>query len=298
MRDGIERAKRCTGGWNEIVAGIEDGKAMVNKEMNEALKKTENTKQEYNARIMQLSSLLQEAINKQITQIQVTNWNSIRQLDINMDDINQKKSAIDRLIEKMDKQLREDHESEVIKHSQESMAELEEILKHAAHINEKRITTKIPVYNQPNFERQINIEDFGWQGWVSDATMDIGPSKKKWETKSPYAGHIEWCGQQVDPQQSSQPLANQTAQHQFVQPMQPQQPNILQQPAVPQQTHQMMQPQMINQFPYTGTQAVYQPSLNQQPAMQPTPNYTATLPYASVMQSQPCNAVQNIPPYH
>ncbi len=177
MKDGIERAKKCTEGWDEFVGEMEGGKATVNKEMDEALKKIEDTKQEFNAKIIHLSSLMEEATNKQIAQIQATNWNSITQLENYQDDINQKKSAIDRQIEKMEKQLREDHESEVIRHSQETMAELEEILQDASNINEKRITTKIPVYNKPVFDNQINIEDFGS---TSDATLDIGKSGRAW----------------------------------------------------------------------------------------------------------------------
>ncbi len=177
VRDGIARAQKCTDGWDRLVEDIEKGKASVNREMDAALKKVENARTEFNKKMVKLAELLEDSTNKQIDEIKATNGTSVRGLTAYRRKINQKKCAIDKQIEKMEKQLRINHDSEVIKLSQETMIELERILRDAACINETSVSTRIPAFRQPQFEHQLKLEDFGA---TSEEMLNIGRPLQKW----------------------------------------------------------------------------------------------------------------------
>ncbi len=173
MQDGIERAQKFTEGWDAFVQKLDKGKASVNRELETALEKIESTKTEFNRKMIRLAEILEESTNKQISEVRATNEKSIRELSAYKKNINQKKCAIDKQIEKMKKKLKNNNDSQVIKLSQETIIELEKILLEAKGINEASVNIQTPAFRQPQFE--LRLVDFGT---TSEEILSIGQPLK------------------------------------------------------------------------------------------------------------------------
>ncbi len=195
MQQGIRKANKHMEGWDDLVGEIDRAKASVNKEKDLALKRVEETKQDFNNVMVRLSDILEEATRKQINQIKSTKDNSIKNLNKSRKKIEEKKTGIEKQIEKMEKHLREDCGSEVIKMSTETIGELERILLDSAHINENEVTTKLPKVTQPNFQYQLKLEDYGA---ASEDVLNIGrPLKTAIPTKWNLLGFKSWTYSKV-----------------------------------------------------------------------------------------------------
>ena len=190
MQAGIKKANKHKEGWEDLVSKIDEGKETVNVMTDATLKKIEDSKREFRNTITRVTKIFEDATKKKINEVKATKANSIKNLNKSKQKIQNKKNGIERQIEEMERQLKMDNPSEVIQLSKETLTELEKILQDSRNINNDEIIAKVPGFDKPNFQHQLQLEDCGA---ACEEVLSIGRPVKTWKpTKWASLGFKAW----------------------------------------------------------------------------------------------------------
>ncbi len=177
MQDGLTKATKHIEGWQDLVGKIDEGKGRVSVMTDAALKKIDDSRNEFKNIMKRLSNSFEDASKMKINEIRAMKAKSIKSLNKSKQNIQNKKNGIERQIEEMERQLKMDQQSEVIELSRETLIELEKILQDSKHINAEMITAKVPGFNKPNLQNQLRLLN---NGAATEEAFDIGRPAKTW----------------------------------------------------------------------------------------------------------------------
>ncbi len=147
--------------WYDRIADVDMAKISVNKKTDEALKDVQEMKEKKPEISGWDTGVRNEATKKHIIEIKATKAKSIQKLNKKRKNIQDKKSGIEREIEKMEEQLEIDNPSQIIQLSREPVSKLEKILRDSAYINNNDILVKVPIFAKPDLQDQRGLQPYG-----------------------------------------------------------------------------------------------------------------------------------------
>ncbi len=184
------KATKHIDGWDGHIEDFDEAKVSIQEEEERALMKVQEMNEEFTAIIDRLNNVMIETTRIKINEIKTTKDNSMKELEENRRQIQDKKSGIDKQIEEMKRQLQMDNPVEVIQWSKRTKNELQTILQDSSYINDQDIVMKVPAFIKPNLQDQLKCEDYGN---AFDKEVKIGrPQKTRKSTMWAPLGFKSW----------------------------------------------------------------------------------------------------------